>query len=75
MPGLYTITEAILVVEPCGHIYTAILDQGERILYFTNDGEYTGTLHPSIEGWRKRLESSRSSPVSKPELPIDFKNR
>ena len=75
VPGLYTITEAILIAEPCGHIYTAILDQGERILYFTNDGEYTGTLPPAIEEWRKRLESSRSSPVSKPELPIDFKNR
>jgi hypothetical protein len=75
VPGLYTITEAILVVEPCGHIYAAILDQGERILYFTNDREYTGTLPPAIEEWRKRLESSRSNPASKPELPIDFKNR
>lgn len=73
--GLYTITEAMLIVEPCGNIYAAVLDQGERILFFTNDKEHTEKLHPAIEGWRKRLESSRSNPVSKPELPVIFKSR
>jgi hypothetical protein len=75
VPGLYTIREAILIVEPCGNIYAAILDQGERILYFTNDREYTGRLPPAIEDWRARTERARSSPVSKPELPVVFKNQ
>jgi len=75
VPGLYTIKEAILIVEPCGNIYAAILDQGERILYFTNDKESTGKLPPAIEDWRTRIERARSNPVSKPELPVVFKSR
>ena len=75
VPGLYTITEAVLIIEPCGNIYAAVLDQGERILFFTNDKEHTERLYPAIEEWRKRLESSRSNPVSKPELPVVFKSR
>jgi hypothetical protein len=75
VPGLRTIMEAVLIVEPCGNIYAAILDQGERILYFTNDKEKTGKLPPAIEEWRQRLESSRSSTGSKPELPVLFKSR
>jgi hypothetical protein len=75
VPGLYTIKEAILIVEPCGNIYAAMLDQGERILYFTNDREATEKLPPAIEAWRTRIERARSSPVSKPELPIVFKSR
>lgn len=75
VPGLYTIMEAILIVEPCGNIYTAMLDRGERILYFTNDREYTGKLPPAIEEWRTRLESARSSPVNKPQLSVVFKSQ
>jgi hypothetical protein len=75
VPGLRTIMEAVLIVEPCGNIYAAVLDQGERILYFTNDKEKTGKLPPAIEEWRQRLESSRSSTGSKPELPVLFKSR
>lgn len=75
VPGLYTIMEAILIVEPCGNIYTAMLDEGERILYFTNDREYTGKLPPAIEEWRTRLEGVRSSPASKPQLPVLFKSQ
>ena len=75
VPGLYTIMEAILIVEPCGNIYTAMLDEGERILYFTNDREYQGKLPTAIEEWRTRLESVRSNPVNKPQLPVLFKSQ
>ena len=76
VPGLYTIMEAILIIEPCGNIYSAMLDdEGERILYFTNDREYTGKLLPAIEEWRTRLEGVRSSPVKKPQLPVLFKSQ
>jgi hypothetical protein len=74
-PGLYTIMEAILIVEPCGNIYTAILDEGERIIYFTNDSEYQGKLPRAIEEWRTRLESARSNPINKPQLPVLFKSQ
>jgi hypothetical protein len=75
VPGVRTIMEAILIIEPCGNIYTAILDNGKRILYFSNDRRYLGTLPPAIEGWRASLESARSRTASEPELPVVFKSR
>jgi hypothetical protein len=52
VPGLFTIMEAILIVEPCGNIYAAILDEGERFLYFSNDREYIDRLPAEVERWR-----------------------
>jgi hypothetical protein len=75
--GLYTIMEAKLIVEPCGNIYAAILDGGEKILYFSNDKNYSEKLHPTINEWRSDLEKRRKQGISKPEsdLPIVFKNK
>ncbi len=73
--GLYTIMEAKLIIEPCGNIYAAILDGGERFLYFTNDQKYIDKLPPAIEQWRLNIESSRSQPSEIPKLPIVFKNK
>lgn len=75
VPGLYTIMEAKLIIEPCGNIYAAILDDGKRFLYFTNDQKYINKLPPAIEQWRIKIESSRSQPSEVPKLPIVFKNK
>lgn len=75
VPGLYTIMEAKLIIEPCGNIYAAILDNGERFLYFTSDQKYVDKLPPAIEQWRIRIESLRSQPREVPKLPIVFKNK
>jgi len=74
-PGLYTIMEAKLIIEPCGNIYAVILDTGKRFLYFTNDQKYIDKLPPAIEEWRMGVESRRSQPSEVPKLPIVFKNR
>jgi hypothetical protein len=73
--GLYTIMEAKLVIEPCGNIYAAILDEGKQFLYFTNDPKYLDKLPPAIEQWRIGIESRRSQPSEVPKLPVIFKSK
>jgi len=73
VPGLGTIMEAMLVVEPCGNIYIGILD-GNRFLYFSNDREYIERLSPVIEQWRTGIEQLRSQFERRPELPVVFKS-
>lgn len=75
VPGLFTIMEAILIVEPCGTIYAAILDNGERFLYFSNDREYIDRLPAEVERWRTGIEKLRSEFEKKPHLPIEFKSK
>jgi hypothetical protein len=73
--GLYTIMEAKLIIEPCGNIYAAILDEGKRFLYFTNNQKYIDKLPPAIDEWRSDVESRRSQPTPAPKLPIVFRNK
>ncbi|HEY7911655.1 MAG TPA: hypothetical protein VIG62_07060 [Blastocatellia bacterium] len=75
IPGLYTISEAILIIEPCGSIYVTILEGGERFLYYTNDREHAGDLTPAIQEWISDVERRRSSNGEKAKLPIVFKYR
>ena len=75
VPGLYTIMEARLVIEPCGHIYAAILDDGKRFLFFTNDQEYLEKLPAAFEQWRAKIEKTRSESDDTPKLPIIFKSK
>ena len=75
VPGLYTIMEAKLIIEPCGNIYAAILDEGKRFIYFTNDQKYVDKLPPAIEQWRAKIESLRSESSEVPKLPVIFKNK
>src|SRR5262245_23757913 len=75
VPHLFTIMEAILIVEPCGNLYTAILDQGDQFLYFSNDKEYVSRLLPAIDEWRTAIERARSEFQKQPELPVAFKNK
>jgi hypothetical protein len=75
VPGLFTIMEAMLIVEPCGNIYTAILDEGDQFLYFSNDQEYVDRLPPSIEEWRTGIEQARSKFQKQPELPVVYKSK
>ena len=75
VPQLFTISEAILIVEPCGNIYAAVLENGERFLYFSNDKGYAAKLPPAVEKWRAGIEKARSDNYKKPELPVVFKSR
>jgi hypothetical protein len=73
--GLFTIMEAMLIVEPCGKIYVAILDEGKQFLYFSNDKEYVDRLPDAIEQWRNKIEEVRSQPEKKAPLPVMFKSK
>lgn len=74
VPGLFTIMEAMLIVEPCGKIYAAILDEGKRFLYFSNDKEFIDRLPAAIEQWRNSIEEVRSRPEKKPQIPVIFRS-
>ncbi len=76
-PHLYTIMEAKLIIEPCGHIYAAILDQGERFLYFTNDRNSIDRLPPEMDRWRAGVEKRRREGSSQrvPQLPVVYKSK
>jgi len=74
VPGLYTVMEAKLVIEPCGHIYAMLLENGERFLFFTNDQKHRDRLPPTIEQWRLKIEATRSQNGDVPKLPVVFKN-
>ena len=75
VPGLFTIMEGMLIVEPCGNMYVAILDDGDRFLYFSNDKEYVARLPPAIDEWRVSIEKARSTLEKKPELPVVFRSK
>jgi len=75
VPGLFTIMEAMLIVEPCGNIYAAILDEGKRFLYFSNDKSYIKRLPAATDEWRRRIEKARSGLEKQPELPVVFKSK
>lgn len=75
VPHAYTIAEAILIIEPCGDIYAAILEDGERFLYYTNNREHADKLAPAIQEWISDVEKRRSGVSEEPKLPIVFKSR
>jgi len=75
VPGLYTIMEARLVIEPCGNIYAAFLDNGDKFLYFTNDRQQADKLPPAFDQWRKKIEERRNDTRAVPELPVIMKSK
>lgn len=59
MPHLYTIAEAALIIEPAGNIYVAILDGGEKILYYTNNKKQSKIFPKEFIEWSERFSHAR----------------
>jgi hypothetical protein len=55
VPGAYTIAEGIFRIEPCGNVYAAILDQGKKVIFYTNDPAYVMERPDFVEKWRERF--------------------
>jgi hypothetical protein len=58
--GMYTIMESIIMTTASGKIYAAVIDsEGDeknwKVLYFTNDPRYAGTLPKTIDEWREHF--------------------
>jgi hypothetical protein len=49
--GLFTFMESIIMTTASGKIYAAVIDD-PKVLYFTNDPRYAGTLPKTIDNWR-----------------------
>jgi hypothetical protein len=55
--GLFTFLESIIMTTANGKIYAAVIDvdddsKNPKVLYFTNDPRYAGTLPKTIDDWR-----------------------
>lgn len=59
IPNLYTIAEAALIIEPTGNIYVAVLDGGEKILYYTNDKLRSRKLPKEFKTWSERFNNTK----------------
>lgn len=51
----YTVAETALMVKPSGALYVAVLEEGKRILYFTNDKAMAKTLPAEFVKWSERF--------------------
>ena len=60
--GLFTVMESIIMTTASGTIYAAVIDgeSDSKVLYFTNDPRYEGTLPKTIDHWRERF---REKPI------------
>ncbi len=57
VPHAHTIAEAAFIVEPFGNVYVAILEKGERLLYYTNDRNRTTQMPEEFKKWSKRFDA------------------
>ena len=57
--GLFTFMESIIMTTASGKIYAAVIDD-PKVLYFTNDPRYAGTLPKTIDNWRDHF---REKPI------------
>ncbi|WP_374717683.1 hypothetical protein [Neobacillus sp.] len=52
--GLYTLKEGIIVKDPFNHYYIgSIINDGEKVKFYTNDITYKNKLHPVVDEWRQ----------------------
>jgi hypothetical protein len=54
--GLYTYMEYIIMVDKQNHFWTAIINNEQKALYYTNDKYYLNKLPNTIEDWRSALK-------------------
>jgi len=65
VPHLYTISETALIIKPNGSIYVAVLEDGKRVLYYTNDKSMARTLPKEFTQWSSRFSN----------IPVVYKSR
>jgi hypothetical protein len=53
--GLYTIMEAIIMIDAQGNYYAATIKDGGEVVYYTTNVDYKDTLPATIEEWRSRF--------------------
>jgi hypothetical protein len=73
IPGLFTISEGILMHAPDGRLWAAYIDANDdAVRYFTNDGKYAHVLPTAIEQWRDRFKQKEviyDSPIAAASEP------
>ena len=54
--GLFTLMENIIMIDPENTIWAAVIDDKQRVLYFTNSKLYRNALPKTIDNWRQNFK-------------------
>ncbi|CAM3944072.1 hypothetical protein MUGA111182_18640 [Mucilaginibacter galii] len=54
--GLFTSMENIIMIDSTKHIWAAVIEDSERVNYYTNDKQYANKLPKTIENWRQTFK-------------------
>jgi len=53
--GLFTLMENIIMIDSVNNIWAAVIDDKQKILYFTNSKAYKNKLPRTIDNWRRNF--------------------
>lgn len=53
--GLFTLMENIIMIDSVNNIWAAVIDDKQRVLYFTNSKVYKNKLPKTIDNWRRNF--------------------
>ena len=63
--GLFTSMENIIMIDSAGHVWAAVIEDSEKVNYYTNDKRYTNKLPKTINSWRQNFK----------DYPVIYKSR
>lgn len=53
--GLFTLMENIIMIDSANNIWAAVIDDKQKVLYFTNSKVYKNKLPKTIDNWRQNF--------------------
>jgi len=63
--GLFTSMENIIMIDSSKHIWAAVIEDSNKVLYYTNDKGYANKLPKTIDNWRQNFK----------EYPVIYKSK
>jgi len=53
--GLFTLMENVIMIDSVNNIWAAVIDDKQKVLYFTNSKVYKNKLPKTIDNWRRNF--------------------
>ena len=63
--GLFTSMENIIMIDSSKHIWAAVIEDSDKVMYYTNDKSYANKLPKTIDNWRQNFK----------EYPVIYKSK
>jgi hypothetical protein len=54
--GLFTSMENIIMIDSARHVWAAVIEDSEKVNYYTNDKRYANKLPKTIDSWRQNFK-------------------